>query len=221
MKDYKIFDIIGPIMIGPSSSHTAGACRIAKTARAIVNPGFDEIEFQLHGSFAATYKGHGTDRALLAGAMGFDTDDVRIRDSFEIAKEEGLKYKFTRADLGKVHPNTVRMVFKYPDHRDVSITGSSIGGGNIEIVDIDGVEISYTGMWPTLIVKYPDQKGVIHNISGLLSLCNYNIESIKTVKNAEDIVTLIAETSEVVDPDIVERIIADKRFIFARYIMGA
>ncbi|MDO5027971.1 MAG: L-serine ammonia-lyase, iron-sulfur-dependent subunit beta [Bacillota bacterium] len=221
MKDYKIFDIIGPIMIGPSSSHTAGACRIAKTARAIVDPGFTELEFQLHGSFAATYKGHGTDRALLAGAMGFDTDDVRIRDSFEIADQEGLKYKFTREDLGKVHPNTVKIIFKYPDKSDIAIIGSSIGGGNIEIIDIDGVEISYTGMWPTLIVKYQDQKGVIHNVSGLLSLCNYNIESIKTVKNSEDLVTLIVETNEVVDNDIINRIIDDKRFTFARYIMGA
>lgn len=221
MKDYKVFDIIGPIMIGPSSSHTAGACRIAKTARAIADPGFDEIEFQLHGSFADTYKGHGTDKALLAGALGFDTDDVRIKDSFELAKEEGLKYKFSRVNLGKVHPNTVRTIFKYKDKKDIAIIGSSIGGGNIEIVDIDGVAISYTGMWPTLILKYPDQKGVIHNVSGLLSLCNYNIESIKTVKNSEGIATLIVETSEVVDRDIVERIMEDKRFTFSKYILGA
>ena len=88
MKDYRVFDIIGPVMIGPSSSHTAGACRIARTAKNISDPGFNEVEFQLHGSFAETYKGHGTDKALLAGALGFDTDDKRIRNSFEIAEKE-------------------------------------------------------------------------------------------------------------------------------------
>ena len=98
MKDYRVFDIIGPVMIGPSSSHTAGACRIARTARNISDQGFTEVEFQLHGSFAETYKGHGTDKALLAGALGFDTDDTRIRNSFDIADEQGLKYSFVRHD---------------------------------------------------------------------------------------------------------------------------
>lgn len=217
--DYKVFDIIGPVMIGPSSSHTAGACRIAKTARDISDPGYTEVEFQLHGSFAETYKGHGTDKALLAGALGFDTDDVRLRDSFEIAEKEGLKYSFSRKDLGKVHPNTARIIFTYPDGHKSQITGSSIGGGNIVIIEIDEIPISYTGDFPTLIVKYREQKGVIHYISGMISENGYNIENMRTIKRDED-VTLITETTEEVDEDIINEILENERFTFARYITG-
>lgn len=220
MKDYKIFDIIGPIMIGPSSSHTAGACRIARTARAISDPGFEEVEFQLHGSFAATYKGHGTDRALLAGALGYDTDDEKIRDSFTIAVKKGLKFHFSRVDLGKVHPNTVRIIFSYKDGHVSTVTGSSIGGGNIEIIALDGVEISYTGVFPTLIVKYMDQRGIIRDISGAMTDHGYNIESIKTVKNSSGEVTLIAELSDEANDEVILKLVEDERFSFVKYIAG-
>lgn len=219
MKDYKVFDIIGPVMIGPSSSHTAGACRIAKTARIISQPNFTEVEFQLHGSFASTYKGHGTDKALLAGALGFETDDVRIRDSFRLAEMQGIKYKFTRQDLGKVHPNSVRIIFYYPDGSQTSVTGSSIGGGNIEIVELDGISVSYTGVFPTIIVKYIDTKGIIRDITNVLSVNDYNIESIKTVKR-DDEVTLIAETSEEISAEVIKELFSDKRFIFKKYLKG-
>lgn len=217
--DYKVFDIIGPIMIGPSSSHTAGACRIAKTARDISDPGFTEVEFQLHGSFAETYKGHGTDKALLAGALGFDTDDKRIRDSFKIADEKGLKYNFTRKDLGKVHPNTAKVIFKYPDGHTTDVVGSSIGGGNIVIIEIDEIPLSYTGDFPTLILKYNEQKGVISYISSLLSDNGYNIENMRTIKK-DDEVTLITETTELVEDDIIDEILENDRFTFAKYITG-
>lgn len=220
MKDYKVFDIIGPIMIGPSSSHTAGACRIAKTARNISDPGFDQVEFLLHGSFAATYKGHGTDKALLAGALGFDTDDERIRDSFEIADKEGLKYCFIRRDLGKVHPNSVKIIFRYPDGKKSVVVGSSIGGGNIEIIEFDDVPITYNDQFPTLILKYSEQKGIIHYVSGLLSDNGYNIENMKTVKK-DDTVTLITEITEDVDEKIVDEIVNNNKFTFAKYIVGA
>lgn len=217
MKDYRVFDIIGPVMIGPSSSHTAGACRIAKTARNIADPGFTEVEFLLHGSFAETYKGHGTDKALLAGALGFDTDDVRIRNSFEIAKKEGLKFSFARHDLGKVHPNSAKVIFKYPDGKKTEILGSSIGGGNIEIVELDGIPLSFKDEFPTIIIKYNDQKGIIHFFSGLLSDNDYNIENIKTIKNDEE-VTLIAEITTDVDEDIMEVLEKDERITFAKYV---
>ncbi len=219
MKDYKVFDIIGPVMIGPSSSHTAGACRIARTAKNISDPGFNEVEFLLHGSFAATYKGHGTDKALLGGALGFDTDDTRIRDSFEIAKKEGLKYSFVRADLGKVHPNSVKVIFKYPNGKTSEVLGSSIGGGNIEIVELDGIPITFTDAFPTLILKYKEQKGIIHFVSGKFSENGYNIESMKTIKK-DDIVTLITEITEDVDEKIVDEIVNSDKFTFAKYIVG-
>lgn len=219
MKDYKVFDIIGPVMIGPSSSHTAGACRIARTARNICDPGFNEVEFQLHGSFAETYKGHGTDKALLAGALGFDTDDKRIRNSFKIATEEGIKYSFVRQDLGKVHPNTAKIIFKYPNGNKSEVVGSSIGGGNIEIIELDGIPISFSDGFPTFILKYIDQRGVIHLVSGILSNNGYNIENMKTIKRNEE-VTLIVEMSEDVDEKVVEELINNPMFTFAKYIVG-
>ena len=219
MKDYKVFDIIGPIMIGPSSSHTAGACRIARTARNISDSGFDEVEFHLHGSFAETYKGHGTAKALLAGALGFDTDDTRIRNSFEIADEKGLKYSFMRQDLGKVHPNSVKVIFKYPNGHRSEIIGSSIGGGNIVIVEVDGIPITFTDEFPTLILKYNEQKGVIHYVSKLLSENDYNIENMRTIKKGDE-GTLITETTEEVDEKIIDEIVNNERFTFAKYIVG-
>lgn len=217
VREYKVFDIIGPIMIGPSSSHTAGACRIAKTARNIVKEGFNEVEFVLHGSFAETYIGHGTDRALLAGVLGFDPDDVRLRESYRIADEEGLKYNFRREDLGKVHPNTAKIIFKYPDGSTNDVVGSSIGGGNIEIIEINGISVSYVGNYPTLLLKYEEQKGIIHYVSEILNDNGHNIESMKTIKQ-DDEVTLISEITEEVSPEVIEKITASPRFKYAKYI---
>ena len=175
MKEYGVFDIIGPIMIGPSSSHTAGAARIGQVAISIVKDGFTRVDFHLHGSFAQTYKGHGTDKALLAGVLGFKPNDKRLRDSFKIADEEGLEYHFIKDDLGPVHPNTAKIVFYYPDGTTSSVTGSSIGGGNIEIIEINDVSISYNGKFPTIILRYREQKGVIYEVSKLLATNDYNI----------------------------------------------
>lgn len=204
-------------MIGPSSSHTAGACRIAKVAQDICGNDFVFVEFVLHGSFAETYKGHGTDRALLSGVMGFGPDDDRLRDAFLIAESKNFKYKFSREDLGKVHPNSVKIIFTYKDGHKSEVIGSSIGGGNIEIISLDGISLSYTGDFPTLILKYNEQKGVIKYVSSLLSDNNYNIESMKTAKSNDE-VTLIMETDEDVDDALIKKILNNKRFKFARYI---
>ncbi|MDY3005963.1 L-serine ammonia-lyase, iron-sulfur-dependent subunit beta [Anaerococcus porci] len=219
MKEYGVFDIIGPVMIGPSSSHTAGAARIAQVAISIVKKGFYRVDFHLHGSFAKTYKGHGTDKALLAGVLGFKPNDKRLRDSFAIAKKEGLEFHFIKDDLGTVHPNTAKLVFYYKDGTTSSVTGSSIGGGNIEIIEINDVLISYNGKFPTIILKYGEQKGVIYEVSKLLATNNYNIESIKTVKQDEE-VTLIVELNERLKKDLIDKIINDKRYDYANYIEG-
>lgn len=110
MRDYSVFDILGPIMVGPSSSHTAGAARLAKIARKIVEEDVSEVEFILYESFAHTYKGHGTDKALVAGILGFDPDDERLPYSFEIARQQGMRFKFIESDEEAPHPNTVRMI---------------------------------------------------------------------------------------------------------------
>lgn len=132
MREYSVFDILGPVMIGPSSSHTAGAARLGKEAREIVGEDFKAVKFYLHGSFAATYKGHGTDRALVAGTLGMEPDDEHLRDALQIAKEKGIDVEFIPADLGTdKHPNTVKMVFIMKDGTEKEVMGSSIGGGNV------------------------------------------------------------------------------------------
>ena len=128
MSRFGVFDILGPIMIGPSSSHTAGAARLAKIASIIAGPEIKEVIFLLHGSFAKTYKGHGTDRALVAGILGMDPDDEKLRYSLDIAKEKDIKVSFREADLGDVHPNTVKFLIKLKDDNLVTVMGSSIGG---------------------------------------------------------------------------------------------
>lgn len=218
MSNYNLFDILGPIMIGPSSSHTAGACRISKTARIISGPGFYKVEFMLHGSFAATYKGHGTDKALLAGALGMYPDDDRLKDSFEIARKEGLEFSFQKADLGDVHPNTVEIIMYYDDGRVNTVVGSSIGGGNIKIIEMNGISINFSSEFPLLIVKYKDKKGLIAYISTVLSECGYNIESMKTTKVSDD-VTLVMELDKDMDESTVNKIAENKDFYFIKHLV--
>ncbi|MCI5840230.1 MAG: L-serine ammonia-lyase, iron-sulfur-dependent subunit beta [Peptoniphilaceae bacterium] len=213
---YSIFDIVGPIMIGPSSSHTAGANRIAGFARKIGGKGYTKAEFYLHGSFAKTYRGHGTDRALVGGVLGFGPDDERIVDSFKYASEEGLTYTFLPTDLGDVHPNTVKIVLTYPDHT-FSLTGCSIGGGNIKIININGNNVEFYGKNPTIICTYPEQKGMIAFISNALYDEGYNIHSMKTIQN-EDEVMLIVELDEKLNEDLQKKISKGKNFGFFKYL---
>lgn len=216
-QNLSVFDIVGPIMIGPSSSHTAGACRIGKTALKIAGGGFTRVDFYLHGSFAKTYKGHGSDKALVGGVLGFEPDDPRIRDSFDYAKERGLSYSFIPMDLGKVHPNTVRIVMTYPDGHEFAIQGSSIGGGNIIINEIDGNQVSYKGKKPTILASYPEQKGVIAFISNVLYDEGYNIDSMQTIKN-DDQVMLIVELNEKLRPGIFDKMKMGRNFDFLKYL---
>lgn len=218
MKTYSLFDIMGPIMIGPSSSHTAGACRIARVARKISGKDLIKVTFYLHGSFAETYLGHGTDKALVAGALGMGVDDERLRDSFKIAKERGISFSFEKVNLGEdAHPNTVRIVMEYPDGRIATVTGCSIGGGNILITEIDGIEFEYTNMFPTILLKYKEQKGIIAFVSSVLAENGFNIERMITNKE-EDHVTLVVELTEEISNDIKDRILGDERFDVSKYL---
>lgn len=205
MSDYGVFDILGPIMIGPSSSHTAGAARLGKIAKEIVDKDFNKVEFYLHGSFGKTFEGHGTDKALVAGILGMDPSDEDLKDSFEIAKSSGIDFKFIEADLGYQHPNTVKIVFKFEEEEDIYITGSSIGGGSILITDINGNHVEFTGDYPTILIKYIDQKGIISKISFVLSTNEINIATMK-VSRENNIATMVVETDSDIADSIIEEI---------------
>lgn len=220
MKEYSPFEILGPIMVGPSSSHTAGACKIARLAAKICPDDYESVEFYLHGSFAFTYKGHGTDRALLGGIMGFKTYDSSIRNAYEIADERGIKYSFIPMNLGEnYHPNTVKIKFNYKDRDSEYVIGSSIGGGNMKIVDINGIQVDYDGKFPTLLFQYPEQKGVIADVSTILAKESYNIESINTSKNElTNIVTLTVELDEGASESVLNKLLNNSRYITSKYV---
>ena len=202
MKNYSVFDILGPIMIGPSSSHTAGAARLGKVARYIAGKDFSSVTFQLHGSFAKTYRGHGTDRALVAGILGMEPHDERLRDSIAIAKSEGITVKFLETDLGYVHPNSVKILFEKNDNTKVEVTGSSIGGGNIVITDIDGYQVEFTGEYATLFIRHMDQKGVINRVTAVLAQNNINIASMKVSrKDKGEVASMIIEADQPIPED--------------------
>lgn len=205
MKDYSVFDILGPVMIGPSSSHTAGAARLGKMAKEIADDSFIKVTFYLHGSFAKTYKGHGTDRALVAGILGMEPSDERIRESLKIAKEKGIEIEFVEKDLGYEHPNTVKIVFSYKDKDDYYIIGSSIGGGNILITNINGNKVTFSGNYPTILIRYMDQKGSISRISSILAKENKNIATMKVSREGK-IATMVMEIDNPIEDKIIENI---------------
>ncbi len=205
MKDYNFFDVVGPIMIGPSSSHTAGAARIAKAASEIAGTGFIKVVFNLHGSFAETYLGHGTDKALVAGVLGYEPDDERIKHSYEIAAENGIEVEFEKIIIPNGHPNTVKLDFHYPDGSVQEIVGISVGGGAYEITEVNGLEVSLDGRHPTIILNYFEQKGVISKISSLLADNDYNISTIKNILS-EDNVSLIIELDDPLGEHLLEKI---------------
>ncbi len=203
MKDYGVFDVLGPIMVGPSSSHTAGAARIGKVAKEIVDSDFKKVIFYLHGSFGKTYQGHGTDKALVAGILGMEPSDEKLKDSFEIAKKKDIDFEFIEADLGYHHPNTVKILFEFEDTEDIYVIGSSIGGGNILITDINGNEVEFSGDYPTILLKYKDQKGVISRISSILASNEINIATMKVTRE-ENIATMVVEADSNIDKQVIE-----------------
>ena len=181
-----VFDVLGPNMIGPSSSHTAGAAAISFLARKMIAPPIVKVEFILYGSFAKTYQGHGTDRALLGGLMGFETDDTRIRNSFQIAQDRGLDYRFTPCTTEtEVHPNTVDIRMENAAGQTMVVRGESLGGGKVRIVRINGVEVDFTGAYSTVIVVQQDKPGVVAHITKVLSDNGVNIAFMRLFREAK------------------------------------
>lgn len=172
-----ILDVMGPVMVGPSSSHTAGAARLGRVAREILDEEPLEVSFVLHPPLAATYRGHGSDFALVGGSIGLNVDDPRIPEAIRIAEQMGVKVSFSEEDLGDVHPNTVR-IHSRGATREVEITGSSIGGGVIEVFNIDGFASRFKGDSPTLMLFYRDRPGMIHQVTKIIADENINIASL-------------------------------------------
>ena len=173
-----VFDIIGPIMVGPSSSHTAGACRIGKYARGILSEEPTNAVIKLSGSFKKTYRGHGTDKAIIAGLLGFNEDDERIRDSIEIAKKEGRRFTIVEEDIENAHANTAEIKMIKANGEKVVIEGASIGGGNILITRINDARVNINGLFDVLVVGHVDIPGMVYKITKVLYEWKININGL-------------------------------------------
>lgn len=178
-----IFDILGPVMVGPSSSHTAGAVRIGLIARRLLGGQPATAKITLSGSFAATGTGHGTDRALVAGLLGMKPDDIRIPDSFALAVEQGLAFTFDKTELKEAHPNTAILQLSTAGGRELEVQASSLGGGRIMINKLDGINVNFNGDSPTLIVHNLDQPGHVAEVTSMLSHKSVNIATMQLYRN--------------------------------------
>ena len=207
MKDYNIFDIIGPIMIGPSSSHTAGACRIGYTAQNIIKVPVTEVAFTLYGSFGKTYRGHGSDIALLAGFLGIKPDDERLVDAFKIAENRGLIYTFIPSEDDTPHPNTVKITAKTNRLKTWEIVGVSIGGGKMIINSINGIDVQYTDDYNTLVTNHKDSTGMLSKISTRLSEHRINIAFMKLYREEKGHKAIgIIETDETIPKEVLSEL---------------
>lgn len=178
-----LFDILGPVMVGPSSSHTAGAVRIGYVSKKLLGEPVANAEIYLHGSFLATGQGHGTDRALIAGLLGMLTDDTRIPNSFEIAKEQHLTFAFHGIKLRDVHPNSCKLCLTGESGRELEIIASSLGGGRIKVCKIDGLDANIGGDYPTLIVHNQDQPGHVTEVTSMLAHKSINIATMQLFRD--------------------------------------
>jgi L-serine dehydratase len=203
----RLFDILGPVMVGPSSSHTAGACRLGLMARAILGDTPDRAIVRLHGSFAATGEGHGTQRAIVGGLLGLPPDDLRLRNAYQEAEAAGLEYRFEEVDLGDdAHPNTAVFELARGDET-VTIRGASVGGGRIEVTEIDGFPVALGGDYDTLVLIAHDQPGTIAAISGVFADDGVNLATMRvdrTGRHKEALMTL--EADQPVSDDALQRI---------------
>ena len=203
-----MFDVLGPIMIGPSSSHTAGAQRIGKAMYSLIaGKELDSVHFMLHGSFHLTLQGHGTDRALVGGVLGMNAYDPKLKDSLSIAEERGVEVSFEGADLGDVHPNTVHIIARTSDGQITTLTGSSVGGGNIEITEINGTAAKFNGRYPAAVISHVDRLGIISQITSVFAINQINIATVinsrdTTGKNAVTMVETESPISEQVKEDL-------------------
>ncbi|HBD31169.1 MAG TPA: L-serine ammonia-lyase, iron-sulfur-dependent, subunit beta [Oscillibacter sp.] len=200
-----IFDMMGPVMVGPSSSHTAGAARIGNMGRTLLGEEVARADIGLHGSFAETGFGHGTDRALLAGLLGMKPDDLRIPNAYEEANRAGMAYSFRTVELRDAHPNTALLELTGKSGRQLTLQASSIGGGAIVVNKIDGIDVNFTGDFNTLIVRNQDESGSVAAITSILSQVHINVAnmSVNRHRRGGDALMVI-ETDQHIKPRQVE-----------------
>lgn len=200
-----IFDMMGPVMVGPSSSHTAGAARIGNMGRTLLGEEVARADIGLHGSFAETGFGHGTDRALLAGLLGMKPDDLRIPNAYEEANRAGIAYSFRTVELRDAHPNTALLELTGKSGRQLTLQASSIGGGAIVVNKIDGIDVNFTGDFNTLIVRNQDESGSVAAITSILSQVHINVAnmSVNRHRRGGDALMVI-ETDQHIKPRQVE-----------------
>ena len=200
-----IFDMMGPVMVGPSSSHTAGAARIGNMGRTLLGEEVAYADIGLYGSFAETGFGHGTDRALLAGLLGMKPDDLRIPNAYEEANRAGMAYSFRTVELRDAHPNTALLELTGKSGKKLTLQASSIGGGAIVVNKIDGIDVNFTGDFNTLIVRNQDESGSVAAITSILSQVHINVAnmSVNRHRRGGDALMVI-ETDQHIKPRQVE-----------------
>ncbi|BCU82175.1 putative L-serine dehydratase, beta chain [Polycladomyces abyssicola] len=202
MKYRTVFDIIGPIMIGPSSSHTAGAARIGRAARALFGRKPKKVTITFYGSFAKTYRGHGTDIAIVGGVLDFDTFDKRIVDSLKIARDQGIEVVFRESEEVPDHPNTARILLE-DENGSTEVVGISIGGGKMEITELNGFSLNLSGNAPTLLVLHHDRYGAIATVAGILARHQINIGYMQVSRKEKGSLALMTiETDQSVSEEV-------------------
>lgn len=200
-----IFDILGPIMVGPSSSHTAGAVRIGNMARALLGARPVKAHIHLHGSFAETGPGHGTDRALVGGLLGMKPDDLRIPNAFEEARKEGMEFTIDELELGEAHPNTALIEAWDKAGKELQIQCSSLGGGRIMVNRLDGIEVNFSGEYNTLVIRNQDTFGAIASVTGQLTAMRINVANMSLCRNRRGgDALMVIETDQHLRPEQVD-----------------
>ena len=199
-----IFDMMGPVMVGPSSSHTAGAARIGNMGRTLLGEEVARADIGLHGSFAETGFGHGTDRALLAGLLGMKPDDLRIPNAYEEANRAGMAYSFRTVELRDAHPNTALLELTGKSGKKLTLQASSIGGGAIVVNKIDGIDVNFTGDFNTLIVRNQDESGSVAAITSILSQVHINVANMSVNRHRRGDALMVIETDQHIKPRQVE-----------------
>lgn len=210
MKEYGLFDLIGPQMIGPSSSHTAGAARLGGIACELAGGYVKKAVVTLYGSFAETGRGHGTDKAIIAGLLGFAPDDSRLRIAPQLAAEwdRDIKVEFSKEE--KKHPNSAGIVVENAEGRTVSMVGASIGGGSIEVQEINGMEVSFGCDYPTVLIFHHDRPGVISRVTSVLAEEKINIAFMRVFRNSKwQNACMVIETDGTVDDHLLDHIRAE------------
>lgn len=208
MKFRSVFDIIGPVMIGPSSSHTAGAARIGRIARDLFGKQPTWAKIYLYGSFAETYKGHGTDVAIIGGLLDYDTDDERIRTAFEQAETLGLSYEFIPETAHTEHPNTARIVVG-DGEQEMSMVGISIGGGKVELVELNGFPLRLSGGLSAILVVHDDRSGCIASVAKCLADQQINIGHMEVSRKEKgNMALMVIEVDQAIGPEVLTEIAA-------------